>query len=441
MILVKRTALPLSKDIIHRMARECGISDLSAASIREIARITRLLEKEAGFPFVHLEIGSPGLAPPEVGTQAEIAALKKGVASQYPLIDGLPELKQEISRFARLYLNVAVTPESCFPTVGSMQGSFAAFMVSCRRDIRKDTTLFLDPGFPVQKQQHQNLGLKYERFDVYDWRGEKLERKLSEYLEKGNISTLVYSSPNNPSWICFTKKELEIIGRLAIAHDAIVLEDLAYFGMDFRANYSTPGQAPYQPTVAEFTDNWVLLISSSKAFSYAGQRISALLMSDTLRTRRFPDLKRFFSSDEFGQALVYGALYSTTSGTAHSAQYALLAMLGAANNARFNFIEAVREYGVRAEKAKALFLSNGFKMVYDKDEERELAHGFYFTVSYPGLSSSELLFRLLQCGISAISLCITGSSRTEGIRICVSKLCPETLGELEQRLKRLPTLV
>lgn len=47
--------------------------------------------------------------------------------------------------------------------------------------------------------------------------------------------------------------------------------------MDFRQDLSTPYQAPFQPSVAHYTDNYVLLISGSKAFSYAGQRIGVSL--------------------------------------------------------------------------------------------------------------------------------------------------------------------
>lgn len=427
--------LPIDRKIIDAKFAELGITDAASASIREIVRIASSLEKETGIKFIRMEMGVPGLPPPVIGTEAEIAALKRGVASKYPMIEGLPELKRETARFAKLFLDIDVSPESCVPSVGSMQGAFAVFMVACRRDKTKDTTLFIDPGFPVQKQQHKVLGLKYHSFDVYNWRGDKLRGKLEEILSKGNISTIIYSSPNNPSWICFTEKELRIIAECADKHGAIVIEDLAYFAMDFRTDYSKPGAPPFQPTVAKFIDNFVILFSSSKIFSYAGQRIACIIMSDKLRQRHFPDLRRYFSSDEFGHALIYGALYALSSGTAHSPQYALAAMLKEANEGRFNFVNFVKEYGVRAEKLKNIFTSNGFRIVYDMDEDKPLAHGFYFTLRYPGLDGSELIKELLRYGISAISLKITDSEISDGIRACVSQISPDIYPCLEERLK------
>mgnify|MGYP006998789754 FL=1 len=49
---------------------------------------------------------------------------------------------------------------------------------------KEDTILLVDPGFPVQKQQLVVMGQKFETFDVYDYRGEKLKEKLESYLKK-----------------------------------------------------------------------------------------------------------------------------------------------------------------------------------------------------------------------------------------------------------------
>ena len=135
----------------------------------------------------------------------------------------------------------------------------------------------------------------FESFDVYNYRGEHLYDKIESYLKKGNIISMIYSNPNNPSWICFTERELEIIAELANKYNVVVIEDLAYFGMDFRKDYSIPGEPPYQPTIAHYTDNYILLISSSKAFSYAGQRIGMMVISDKLFTTKSDDLKKYYS--------------------------------------------------------------------------------------------------------------------------------------------------
>ncbi len=427
---------PIPFEIVKEQIELLNLSSVGKASIREIKRLVDNIENASGKRYIRMEMGIPGLAPCQIGVDAEIAALKQGVAAIYPDIDGIKPLKSEISRFVKLFMNTDVSPSGCIPTVGSMQGSFAAFTTITRMHKERDTILFIDPGFPVHKQQCKVLGIPMENFDVYNYRGEKLREKLEEHLSKGNIAGMLYSNPNNPSWICFTETELKIIGELANKYNVVVMEDLAYFAMDFRKDLSKPGVPPYQATVTHFTDNYVLFISSSKVFSYAGQRIGMMVISDNLFKTKAPDLLRYYNSDIFGRAMVFGTVYALSSGTSHSAQYALAAMLKAINDGNYDFIKVVKEYGEKAKIMKKLFLDNGFKLVYDKDEDNPIADGFYFTISYPGYTGEELIEELVYYGISAISLAITGSERTEGLRACVSLVSRDQFPDLEYRLKK-----
>ena len=432
-----RNETPINYEAVLEQIEIMNLSNgVGKASIREIKRLVDLVEKATGEKFIRMEMGIPGLLPSDIGTNAEIEALRNGVAAVYPDIDGIPPLKKEISRFVKNFMDVDVKPESCIPTVGSMQGSFAAFLTLSRMYPGKDTTLFIDPGFPVHKQQHKVLGQKFESFDVYAYRGEKLRAKLESYFKKGNIHSVLYSNPNNPSWICFTDEELKIIGELATEYNVVVCEDLAYFGMDFRKDYSQPGVPPYQPTAAKYTDNYILFISSSKAFSYAGQRIGMMVMSNKLFITRAPGLPEFYNCDNFGRSMIFGTVYALSSGTAHSPQYALAAMLKAANDGEYNFVESVKVYGEKAKIMKKLFLDAGFELVYDADGDEPIADGFYFTISYPGFTGEELIEELIFYGISAISLAITGSERTEGLRACVSLVDPAQFPDLEARLAK-----
>jgi len=424
---------PIDKNIVQTKIKELGVPDIGCASIREIVQLVASIEEATGERYVRMEMGIPGLPPSKVGVEAEIEALKNNVASLYPRIDGIQPLKDEASRFIKLFMDIDVAPKGCVPSVGSMQGGYATFLVAqaCRKD--RDTALFIDPGFPVQKQQMLVMGQKFESFDVFEYRGEKLREKLESYLSQGNINSIIYSNPNNPTWICFTEEELKIIGEQANKYDVIVIEDLAYFAMDFRRDLSRPGKPPFQATVARYTDNYVLMISSSKVFSYAGQRIGIIAISDKLYDRHFPYLEERLHVHGFGNAIVHRALYSLSSGTSHSAQFALAAMFKSANDGEFNFIEEVKEYGERAREMKKMFLQNGFQIVYSKDMDEDIGDGFYFTISYPGMTGGELLHNLLFYGISAITLGNTGSNK-EGLRACVSRVMRDQFQDLNERL-------
>lgn len=425
---------PLDYQTVKDIIDGFHLQDFGKATIREMVSMAHLIEKKTGCKFAHMEMGIPGIPAPQIGVDAEIAALNNGVASVYPPLAGIPELKKEASRFIKAFVGVDVDGEHCVPVTGSMNGSFASFLVAGQCDPAKDTILFIDPGFSVQKLQIQVLGYTTEAFDIYDYRGDKLEAKLLSYLEKGNIAAITYSNPNNPSWVCLTEEELRTIGRLAEKFDAIVIEDLAYFAMDFRKDLGKPFKPPYQATVARYTDNYILLVSGSKAFSYAGQRIGLIAMSDRIYGRRYPGLQKRYGVAEFGNVLISRVLYSISAGTTHSTQYAMAAMLKAANDGTFDFVEEIKIYGRRAEKLKKLFTGNGFYIVYDKDGDKDIADGFYFTIGYPGKSGSQLMYELMFYGISAVALGTSGSDQ-QGLRICTSFTKEEMFDEIGRRLE------
>ncbi len=424
---------PISKELVDGLIARLGIQDFAKATIREVKQVAAMAEKQSGVEFIKMEMGIPGLPAAQVGVDAQIQALKEGIAHSYPDIQGYPVLKQEASRFVKAFIGVDVAAEGCVPVSGSMQGTFASFLTCSQADKQKDTVLFIDPGFPVQKMQLQVQGVKYETFDVYDYRGDRLRPKLESYLQKGNICAIVYSNPNNPSWVCLTEEELSAIGQLATQYDAIVMEDLAYFAMDFRQDLSVPFQPPYQPTVARYTDNYMLLISGSKAFSYAGERIGVVCISDKLFHRHFPDLSARYEGLPFGLVFSTRMLYALSSGTSHSAQYALAAMFRAASDGEYHFRDEVKVYGERARRLKEIFLRHGFHIVYDRDLDRPVADGFYFTIGYRGMTSGELARELMYYGVSAICLITTGSHQ-EGLRVCTSFIEDHQYAQLDERM-------
>ncbi len=421
-------------EIVQSTLKHKNIQDLGVATIREIVTIVNEIEERSGVKFIRMEMGVPGLPPSDVGVNAEMEALKEGVASKYPSLDGIPEFKKQASRFVKAFMNVDISSECCVPTVGAMQGSYALFMAIHAVDPQKDTFLFIDPGFPVQKQQLKVLGYEYLTFDVFNYRGDKLKDKLISYLERGNICGIIYSNPNNPTWISLREQELLIIGELATLYDAIVIEDLAYFGMDFRKDISVPYKEPYQNTVAHYTNNFAFLISSSKVFSYAGQRIALMCISEKLYYSYFDSLKIRYGVGDLGPVIVGRLLYSLSAGTSHSSQRAVAAIYKAACDGKYNFIEKVKEYGFRSRLMKEIFINNGFEIIYSMDLDTPVADGFYFTVGFPGFTGGELLECLLYYGVSAIGLKNTGSEK-EGIRACVSYTSREQLPFLNERLQ------
>ena len=205
--------------------------------------------------------------------------------------------------------------------------------------------------------------------------------------------------------------------------------------MDFRSDFSHAFEPPYIPTVARYTDNYILLVSASKIFSYAGQRIAMVCMSDSVYNRHYPFFKEFYEIPAFGDAYIFGVLYCASSGATHSAQYAFAAMLDAACDGRLDFVGHTSEYGRRAGIVKKHFADNGFHLVYSIDGDQPISDGFFFTAGYGDMKGSDLQRELLRYGISSISLPSTGSEQ-EGVRVTISMVASEEdMEKLRERLQ------
>ena len=429
---------PLDKRLVDQTCIDFGLRnarELGNASIRQLVGVVKDIERATGEEFIHMELGEPGLPAEAVGIAAEHKALKEGCGSHYPLITGIPEVKHWGSEFVRAFIGLDIPPDCIVPTVGSMQAAFALNLTISQFDKERDTVLFIDPCFPVQKQQCAVIGVRVEAFDVADFRGEAFGEELERHFQTGRIAAVLFSNPNNPSWMCLTEHELEILGRLATRYNVMVIEDLAYLNMDFREQRGTPYEPPFQPSVGRYTNNCVHMISCSKMFSYAGQRAAIVAMNPYLAHRPYPALaERYHNDGEFLRNFVYIVLYSLSSGVTHSVQHAMAAMFKAACQGTLRFVENTREYARRARRIKEIMEKNGFRIVYDKDADGQpVGDGFFFTFGYRDWTGEQLLNKLIYYGVSAITLSNTGAQR-EGMRGCASAIREDQYEELDRRL-------
>ena len=424
----------ISKESLDGVLGRMQIKDIAHATIRQCVNAAQELERISGENFVHLEFGVPGIKASQYGVNMQKMALDAGIASVYPPTAGIPEFKWNASAFIKAFVGIDMYPECIIPTVGSMQGCFNLLLECSQLHEDRKAVIYLSPGFPSHFLQAKILGLEARPLDIYDNRGDKLGPALEAMLADGKVCAMVYSNPNNPSWVNLTEQELETIGTLCTKYDVIALEDMAYMCMDFRSDRSKPFQPPFQPTVGRYTDNYVIMISASKIFSYAGERIGMVAISKKLYEREYPRLKEMYGLAGFGDNFVLTYIYVNTSGCSRSAQNAMSEMMQASVSGKYDFVGEVREYARRARRSKEIFFKHGFSLVYDKDLDQEVSDGFFYTVGYNGMEGSKLLYDLMRCGISAITLTAT-RSKQQGIRVCVSMLnSDDDFVKLDERL-------
>ena len=235
-----RIPVPYDREVIRETVSELRL-DLKSASIRDTNKLVNTLQQRLGVEFIRMEFGVPGLPTPPIAVDAEIHALREQqLGSVYAPFEGIPELKVEAAKFAKLFMDVEVPPSCCVPTVGAMQGCFASIALAGRLTREKGTLLCLMPGFPVNTIQARFLGVGQATIDFYDYRGERLIEAVEQRVRQGDICGILWSSPNNPSWVVLTDEELSGLGGICDHYGILAIEDLAYFGMDTRVDYFVP---------------------------------------------------------------------------------------------------------------------------------------------------------------------------------------------------------
>lgn len=138
---------PIAKNVIDGVLAKMDISDISRATIRQCVAVANKLEELENMRFIHLEIGVPGILACPAGIEAQKKALDSNIAHEYPPIGGIPVLKQNASRFLKAFADVDIDPECIVPTVGSMQASMNLILECSQLDPKKDTILYINPGF------------------------------------------------------------------------------------------------------------------------------------------------------------------------------------------------------------------------------------------------------------------------------------------------------
>lgn len=399
-------------------------------SIEEYWSIIDEVEQMLSVDFVRLDFGLPGLMPADECLTKHMAMLKPGELPQkYPPYAGIPELRREVASFVSSRLRIECQEKNVFVTCGGTQALFIAQAVVAKLTAGRKRIVLLSPTYPPLISQARFLGLDIVTIEIDSKRGVALVNEVKQIFNEGGVVAICWSSPSNPAWRVLTHQELELIAVLCEDFNVIPIEDLTYFGMHDKGHLD--GRTAF-PSIAQYTDDYFLVLSASKMLNYAGERIGFLAASSKLL-----DYESNYLEDAFGTKLmrrVCGSLiFNLTAGAPHSAQYGVAAVLAAINSGTIDLNGTLSTYVKRSRTVKRLLKENGFYLIYSDGYEEDL-DGFYICFGYPGVSSIELLRELLYVGITVLPLSVFGSVRSDGVRACIGRLNEEKLILLASRL-------
>ena len=174
---------------------------------------------------------SPFQIPHKIVEELKLNAHKK----EYLPIQGLPELRDKISKYLYKRTGVQYLKENILITPGSKE-AMLLMHVTFNGEILTPAPSWVSYEPQAEIGKNKVHWLETSRANNWFPTGKELDNKLKKIGSKKNI-ILILNSPNNPSGaICTNLKE---IAKIAKKHKLIILSDEIYTDLSFDNNYKS----------------------------------------------------------------------------------------------------------------------------------------------------------------------------------------------------------
>ncbi|WP_275315706.1 pyridoxal phosphate-dependent aminotransferase [Tenacibaculum bernardetii] len=244
----------------------------------------------AGKPIINIGIGSPDLQPPTKVITAIQQSFNDEIAHKYQSYQGLPELRNAISKFYKLQFKVALNPENeILPLMGSKEGVMHISMAFLNEG---DKVLIPNPGYPTYTSVTKLIGAEpifYNLSDQNDWQPdfEELEK-----LDLADVKIMWVNYPHMPTGVNATIETFKKLIAFGKKHQILIVNDNPY---SFILN-----NKPLSILQIDGAKETALELNSlSKTFNMAGWRVGMVLgnanfINQVLKVKSNMDSGMFF---------------------------------------------------------------------------------------------------------------------------------------------------
>ncbi|WP_339893162.1 aminotransferase class I/II-fold pyridoxal phosphate-dependent enzyme [uncultured Algibacter sp.] len=222
----------------------------------------------SGKPIINLGIGSPDLQPPKKVLSAITASFENPIAHKYQSYQGLPELRDAISKFYKEHFSVNLSSGTeILPLMGSKEGIMHISMAYLNEG---DEALIPNPGYPTYQSVTKLVGGKgvlYELDAANNWMP---DFKALDRLDLSKVKLMWVNYPHMPTGAKASKIVFEELVAFGKRHNILIVNDNPY---SFILNDSPKSIL----SVAGAKDVCLELNSLSKTFNMAGWRVGMVM--------------------------------------------------------------------------------------------------------------------------------------------------------------------
>jgi N-succinyldiaminopimelate aminotransferase len=266
-----------------------GLGTTIFAEMSALATATGSINLGQGFPDVD--------GPQDIADEA-IAAIAAGRGNQYPPGPGVAALRTAIAHHQRQRYGIQVDADTqVLVTAGATEAIAAAMLAFVDRG---DEVVALEPYYDCYR-----AAVTMARGTPVPVRLDPPAFRLDEGRLRSAVSdrtkVIMLNSPHNPTGAVLDRSELEMVARVAVERDLLVISDEVYEHLTFERAHipisTLPGMAQRTVTIS----------SSGKTFSYTGWKIGwvtgASELVDAVRTTK--QFLTFVSGGPFQYAIAY----------------------------------------------------------------------------------------------------------------------------------------
>jgi|SRR5450631_960663 arginine:pyruvate transaminase len=220
---------------------------------------------ERGEDVILLSVGDPDLDTPASVVERAIQALQSG-DTHYTPATGREALRAAIAAQHRARSGQAVDADNVIFLAGAQNALFAASL--CVAGLGDEVIAF-EPLYPTYPAAIEVSGARMVRAPAPAAAGFHVDLAALEALITPRTRAMFFATPNNPSGVILSEKELAVIGELARRHALWVVVDEVYAGL------APDGRVP--SLAASLPDQVVTVSSLSKSHSMPGWRAGWLV--------------------------------------------------------------------------------------------------------------------------------------------------------------------
>ena len=227
--------------------------------------LARAKQLEAdGHDVIHLEVGEPDFATPQVVRNAAKNAIDEGKTHYTPAM-GLPQLRSKISNYYKEQLSADVSAKNIVVTPGA-SGALQLVLSAIIDPGQK--ILMADPGYPCNRHFVRMLdGCAQSVAVSADTHFQLTHQLIRKHWDSETVAVML-ASPSNPTGTLISREEMQQIIAVVNELGGVLIVDEIYQGLVYDEK---------DFTVAEYSSNVFVINSFSKYFSMTGWRLGWLI--------------------------------------------------------------------------------------------------------------------------------------------------------------------